>query len=175
MLLNVGGAWPGDLDKIDAGSPRQIHLQRLPRTKPTARGRRTMSKKGFSPRQFDRVRDRRRAPAQRDEPRRRRSRGHPGQHLLRDEHDRKQQCRVLRALRGRDRPRTRPYHRRQGLEPARRAQLPAPGTPGTCSATWAFDHRYGRGLQPQPAALVQARASIPASRSCRAPTTSICS
>ena len=47
-------------------------------------------------------------------------------------------------LRGRDRPGARPHHRRQGLDPARRAQLPAYERLAICSRELAFDHRYGK-------------------------------
>src|SRR3954454_19309064 len=49
VLLNVGGGVPGDLDKSTLGTPASTPTP-SPRTRQTARGRRTMSKKAFRPR-----------------------------------------------------------------------------------------------------------------------------
>ena len=106
----------------DPGPSRQIHLRRR-----RERGREPVGalpcREGLRARRLDRLRHRRRAAAQRHQPRRRRPRGHPRQHLLGDEHDRQQQRGVVRPLRGRDRPR------------ARAARSPARAGPGTTCAT----------------------------------------
>ncbi len=47
ILLNVGGGWPGDLDKIDPGPPRQIHLLRRRERGRRARWRPITSKRGL--------------------------------------------------------------------------------------------------------------------------------
>jgi len=49
VLLNVGGAWPGDLDKATLGTPANTPMP-SPRTRPTARGRLIISKRASPPR-----------------------------------------------------------------------------------------------------------------------------
>src|SRR5213075_3419745 len=71
VLLNVGGAWPGDLDKATLGHPGN-HLRRR-----RERGREPVGalpcREGVRARGLDRLRHCRRAAAQRHKPRRRRS------------------------------------------------------------------------------------------------------
>ena len=85
VLLNVGGGVPGDLDKSTLGHPGK-YTYAVAENEEDSPWAPYHVEKGFSPDEFDRVRDRRRAAAQRHEPRRRRPRGHSRQHLLGDEH-----------------------------------------------------------------------------------------
>ena len=75
--------------------------------------------KGFAPEDFDRLRHRRRAAAQRHQSCRRRSRRHPRQHLFGDEHDRPQQRGLVRPL------------RRRSSAPSMRARSRPRAGPGT--------------------------------------------
>ena len=173
VLLNVGGGWPGDLDKSDARPSRQIHLLRR-----RERGREPV---GAVPcREGLRADDSTVFVIAAEPPHSvtnhvaERPRGHPRQHLLGDEHDRQQQRGVVRPLRGRDRPGARADDRRQGLDPARRAQLSAHERLRTCSAS-SPSTTATAGSTTATCRNGTSASRSRASRSCRAPTTSTCS
>ena len=97
VLLNVGGGWPGDLDKSTLGHPGK-YTYAVAENEAESPWAPYHVEKGFARRGFDRLRHRRRAAAQRHQPCRRRSRRHPRQHLFGDEHDRQQQRGVVAAI-----------------------------------------------------------------------------
>jgi hypothetical protein len=158
ILLNVGGGTPGDLDKSTLGHPGK-YTYCVAENEADSPFAPYHVEKGLRARGFDRLRDRRRAAAQLHQSRRRRPRRHPRHGLLGDVDDRQQQCGVERPLRGGDRAGARPHHRRQGLDPARHPQLPAPQFR---QPLWRsrLQPPLRQDLQPQPAALVQARARL---------------
>ncbi len=82
VLLNVGGGRPGELDKSTLGHPGKYTycVAENERASPWAPYH---VEKGFDPEEFDGLRPRRRAAAQRHQPRRQRRRGHSRQHLVR--------------------------------------------------------------------------------------------
>ena len=172
VLLNVGGGWPGDLDKSTLGHPGKYTYAVAENEAGQPVGA-LSCREGVSRRRFDRVRDRRRAAAQRHEPCRRRPRGHPRQHLLVDEHDRQQQRGVVRPLRRRDRPRARRTIAGKGwTRHDVRSYLHM--NAWNLFRELAFDHRYGR-IYNRNLPRWYKRDPTRASRSCRAPTTSTCS
>jgi hypothetical protein len=122
VLLNVGGAWPGELDKSTLGHPGK-YTYCVAENEAASPWAPYHVEKGLRPGRRDGFRAGCRAAAQRHQPCRQRPGGHPRQHRVGDEHDRQQQRGVERALRRRDRPRARPHDRRQRLDAARCAQL----------------------------------------------------
>ncbi len=122
VLLNVGGGRPGDLDKSTLGHPGK-YTYCVAENEAASPWAPYHVEKGFAPEDFERLRLGRRAAAQRHQPCRQRPRGHPRQHRFRDEHDRQQQCGIVRPLCGGHRAGARAHDRRQGLDPPRREEL----------------------------------------------------
>ena len=123
VLLNVGGAWPGDLDKSTLGPPRQVHLlHRRERSSeplgPVSRGT------GLPARRQHGVLHRDRGATQCHQPPGERPAGGARQHRLGDEHHRPQQRRQQRVMRRGHRTGTRRDHRRPRLDAQRRPALP---------------------------------------------------
>src|SRR5437870_1271218 len=100
VLLNVGGGWPGDLDKSTLGHPGK-YTYAVAENEAESPWAPYHVEKGFAAEDSTVFVI---AAAQRHQPYRRRSRRHPRQPVFGDEHDRPQQRGLLRPLRRRHRP-----------------------------------------------------------------------
>ena len=90
VLLNVGGAWPGDLDKSTLGHPGKYTFC-IAENEEASPWAPYHVEQGLPPRRQHRVLHRGRGTAQRHQPRGQRPAGHPRQHRLGYEHHRPQQ------------------------------------------------------------------------------------
>ena len=173
VLLNVGGAWPGDLDKSTLGHPGKYTFC-IAENEEASPWAPYHVEHGYAPGDSTVFCIAAEGPHSvtnhvANDPGR-----HSRQHRIRHEHHRAQQRRQQRRMRRRHRTGARGDDCRQGLDAAGRAALPLVGG----------RQRVGRGelrrplrqdLQPQPAALVPAGAGRAHSRSSPRPTISICS
>ena len=149
VLLNVGGGWPGLLDKSTLGHPGKYTycIAENEEARPFAPYH---VEHGYRGGGLHRLRARRRATAQRHQPFRERRGRDTRQRVLRDEHDLQQQRRLGRALRGGPRARARRDHREIRLEAARHPPLPV-GAFGQPLGRPLRQRALRQGLQPQPA------------------------
>ena len=158
VLLNVGGGVPGDLDKSTLGHPGK-YTYAVAENEADSPWAPYHVEKGFSPENSTVFVIAAEPPHSvtnhvADDPE-----GILDSICSAMSTDGQQQRGLVRALRGRDRPGACPNHRRQGLDPARRAQLSAHERLEPVPRA-GFRPPLRPDLQPQPAALVQARAGL---------------